>query len=102
MSDLSKGGTNLTTATRPENLKNSNNTSGYTGVSQLKSGRYRANIKFKCKQYHLGVYDTPEDASKAYQEAKKKLYDGFLEWYQENYPNLWEKYKDSIKKRQGD
>ena len=100
MSDLSKGGTNLTAATRPVYMKNSNNTSGYTGVSQLKSGRYRANIKFKCKQYHLGVYDTPEDASKAYQEAKQKLYSNFLDWYQENYHDLWEKYKDSIKKRQ--
>lgn len=100
MSDLSKDGTSLTAATRPKCMKNSNNTSGYTGVSQLKSGKYRANIKFKYKQYHLGVYDDPKDASIAYQEAKKKLYNGFIEWYQENYPDLWEKYKDSIKKRQ--
>ena len=98
--DLSKDGTNLTTATRPKSMKNSNNTSGYTGVSRLKNGRYRANIKFQYKQYHLGVYNKPEDASEAYQEAKKKLYDGFLAWYQETYPDLWDKYKESIKKRQ--
>ena len=81
-------------------MKNSNNTSGYTGVSKLKSGRYRANIKFKCKQYHLGVFDTPEEASAAYKAAKKKLYDGFVDWYKENYPDLWDKYKESIIKRQ--
>ena len=65
----------------------------------MSSTQYISKI-FKYKQYHLGVYDDPKDASIAYQEAKKKLYNGFIEWYQENYPDLQEKYKDSIKKRQ--
>lgn len=44
------------------------NTSGYKGVS--KSGkRWRARIMVEGKEIHLGMYDTPEEAAEAYNEA---------------------------------
>lgn len=73
---------------------NKNNTSGYNGVNLCKSGRYRANITFKRKQYHLGMYDTPEQAYEARKEAEKQIYGDFLKWYQDTYPERWNKIKN--------
>lgn len=45
---------------------NQNNTTGYLGVSQIKStGRYRASLTRERKQVHLGVFDTAEEANQA-------------------------------------
>lgn len=50
------------------------NTTGYRGVTKdKKTGRYSARIFCKGKQTHLGVYDTPEEASAAYLKAKEDL-----------------------------
>ena len=70
---------------------NKNNTTGYNGVNITKSGRYRAYINFKRKQYHLGVYDTAEEAAEARKIAEQKIYGDFLKWYAETYPDKWEK-----------
>lgn len=97
--DLSKGGSSLLSVTSDTIKKN--NTSGYTGVSKLKSGKYRAYINFQRIQFHLGTFDTAENAAIAYKNAKEKIKKKFIDWYKETYPDLWDKYKESIKKRQG-
>ena len=64
-----------------------NNKSGFRGVSWNKNrhggGRWIAVIYFKGTRYRLGFFDTPEEASDAYQEAKARLHGDFLEWYNE-------------------
>ena len=50
------------------------NTSGYKGVYLIKSGRYSSSIYFESKLKHLGTFNTPEEAAKAYQEAKIKYH----------------------------
>lgn len=50
------------------------NSTGFRGVvKNKKTGRYSATIFFKGKITRLGTYDTPEEASAAYLEAKKNL-----------------------------
>ena len=73
---------------------NKNNTSGVKGVYKKKNGKYVAFIGFKMNKYHLGTYDTLEDAKNARQEAEKELYGNFLEWYAQTYPERWNKIKN--------
>ncbi len=62
------------------------NTSGYRGVTFDKSrNKFLAQIRFKNKRYYLGRFDSPEEASKSYQEAKKNLHGKFLDWYENEY-----------------
>lgn len=73
---------NLRLATRAENNinrgLNSSNTSGYVGVSYMKSrGKYRAYITVNSKQISLGLYDTPEEAYQARLEAEQKYFGEF-------------------------
>lgn len=97
-SDLSKGGSSLLGFART--ALNKNSTTGYTGVSKTRNGKkFRAYINFQRKQYHLGTYDTPEEAAAAYREAKEKVFGNFKMWYKKNYPDLWERYKDTINKK---
>jgi len=79
---------------------NRNSSTGIKGVSRMKSGQYRAYINFRRKQYHLGSYDTPDEAAKARKEAEEKIYGEFLEWYQKEYPDLWERVEQASKNRQ--
>ena len=95
---LSKGGSSLLHITSDTIKKN--NTSGFTGVSLMKSGKYRAYINFQRKQFHLGSFDTPEDAAAAYRDAKEKIKTDFIDWYKKAYPDLWDKYKDKVERRQ--
>ena len=44
-------------------------TKKYRGVTREVTGRYRAYIKVKGKQFHLGTFDTPEKAAAAYDVA---------------------------------
>lgn len=55
-----------------------NNTSGYRGVSKVGSGRYGAQIRVNRKYRYLGTFDTPEEASAAYQAAAKELHGEFF------------------------
>jgi hypothetical protein len=55
-----------------------NNTSGFKGVGFNKQvGKYKAAIVKKKKFYHLGYFDTPKEAHKAYRKAAKKLHGEF-------------------------
>lgn len=59
--------------------------SGVKGVGwDKRRKKWRAYIGFKNKSYHLGYFDSKEDAIKVRKTAEKKLFGEFLEWYKEN------------------
>lgn len=74
---------NLRDATGTQNQGNqvelrSNNSTGFKGVSyHKKTRRYRAIITKRGKQVALGYFETPEQASKAYQAAALKYFGEF-------------------------
>ena len=58
--------------------KNSNNTSGYKGVSwHADTAKWRARITYMHKEYHLGLFDTAEEAHAAYCRAAILFYGEF-------------------------
>ena len=68
---------NLREATPAENQQNRAlhplNTSGHPGVTWNKKERkWHAKIAVANKRYHLGLFDTVEEAAAAYADAKKK------------------------------
>lgn len=69
---------NLRDATKSLNAFNSgmwkNNTSGYKGVSWSKQAKkWRAYINYNGKQLHLGFFDDPKQAGKAYRRKLMEL-----------------------------
>lgn len=72
---------NLRSVTKNINLQNqlrpqSNNKSGYLGVCRNSTGKpWRATIMVEGKNKYLGSFFTPQEASEAYQKAKK-IYHG--------------------------
>lgn len=71
---------NLRWATDLMNVHNaggptSRNTSGFRGVSK-EGCRYRAMCKARGITYSLGTFSTPEEASEAYERARKDLHTG--------------------------
>jgi hypothetical protein len=69
---------NLRSVSRSDNMRNQirpqkNNKLKVLGVTQTKSGKFRAQI-FDEKVKVLGVFDTVEEASQAYIQAKRKLH----------------------------
>lgn len=73
---------NLRVASREQNAMNrakqSNNKSGYKGVRFLhKLGKWVAEISANKSHYHLGLYDSAEDASDAYTKAAHELHGDF-------------------------
>ena len=56
------------------------NTSGVKGVYYQK-GKWIAKIVFQQKQYHLGKYDTIEEAAEARRQAESVLFDGVAAHY---------------------
>jgi hypothetical protein len=73
---------NLREATSTQNQYNSSkhkdNTTGFKGVCYHKRDRkYTAQIMKSGKLLHLGYFNTPEEASKAYNEASKQLHGVF-------------------------
>ena len=57
------------------------NTSGVKGV-YFQKGKWLAKIVFQKKQYHLGRYDTIEEAAEARKEAEELLFDGATAHYE--------------------
>jgi hypothetical protein len=72
---------NLRLATNAQNQANRQKVtaaSGYKGVAFHKpNGRWRAAIRHNGKNHHLGVYDTPEEASAAYAKGAERLFGEF-------------------------
>ena len=54
------------------NQKKKHNSTGYTGVHKRRN-KYSARIKHKGKNLYLGLFTTPEEASRAYETKKKEL-----------------------------
>ena len=70
---------NLRPATQKQNCENKghsvNNTSGFRGVSWHKAtSKWSAQIKHNYNRIHLGLFDTAEDASAAYEAAANELF----------------------------
>lgn len=55
-----------------------NNTTGYRGVSQLKSGNYVAYVYYQRKQYRAGIFSTLEEAAKAVEQLRAELVEKHL------------------------
>jgi hypothetical protein len=72
---------NIRIASRAENManrkKHKNNTSGFMGVWQAASGRWRARLWHNNKRHNLGTYDTREEAAHAYDAMARKLHGEF-------------------------
>lgn len=73
---------------RPENLRaagrNENNQHAWKrprslpkGVCLDPTGRYRAQITARSEKHYLGLFDTPEDAKTAYDDAARRLHGEF-------------------------
>lgn len=72
---------NLRPASKQENEINSNKSfgsSGLRGVSKMKTGRFRSYIVQDYRQIHIGVYNTAEEAYKAYIDKREELYPGLV------------------------
>lgn len=68
---------NLRICSHSENMRNQKLRSGseFKGVGFCKiKNKYRARIMLDRKDYHLGYFDTKEDAAKAYAEASKNYH----------------------------
>lgn len=73
---------NLREATTLQNAQNRSaksdaSTSGYRGVEKRPRGRWAAKIVVDGVVMSLGIYNTPEEASKVGEAARKKLLNGF-------------------------
>lgn len=70
---------NLRKASNSENQMNranpcANNQTGHLGVNFNKlANKYAARVQNNGKRVHVGYFDTPEDAAKAYNQAKSEL-----------------------------
>ncbi len=92
-------GTSVTKLETRRDKLNSDNTSGCTGVYPQSShgkrtGRWIAQICFQGKRYYLGCFDELKDAAEARKKAEEQLYDGFLNWYYQEYLPEKEKHSD--------
>lgn len=65
---------NLREATPSQNKANSAPRSSHKGIEILPSGKYRARVRCRGKDYHLGCFSHLEDAKAAYASQSKKLF----------------------------
>lgn len=72
---------NLRVVTAKQNMRNKNITSrsktGLKGVFSLPNGRFRAAIGVNGKTYQIGVFDTPLEAARAYDERARGVHGEF-------------------------
>ena len=71
---------NLRPASHAENVRNGRPRSGgcgYRGVYRVPSRRWCAHIKCNGKDHHLGIFDSPHDAARAYNAAAVELFGEF-------------------------
>lgn len=86
---------NIRVANRFENAQNStkkkNNSSGYKGVNwDTARNKWRAKIMINGKSTHIGIFDKPEDAAKAYDVAAQQAHGSFARLnFPANGGNLW-------------
>lgn len=78
MNGLDNRRINLRLTNRTENARNrgipANNTSGYKGVSLIKSiNRYQVTVCVDGKNYNLGRYETAEEAAKMYKDVVTEI-----------------------------
>lgn len=76
---------NLRIVSNGQNIRNSERTKGQTGYYGVWSfrGKYRAVIYINRKSVHIGVFDTAEEAAKAYDQKSIELFnDGKLNFPQ--------------------
>jgi hypothetical protein len=61
-----------------QNKKQTRGTSKYKGVSLFKeTGKWKASIGVDRKNYHIGYFDSEEEAAKAYDKKTKELFKEF-------------------------
>lgn len=72
---------NMRVCTIAQNCRNSrgraNRIEPYKGISRLSSGRWKATVFCDGTGYYLGVYDTPEEAGRAYDRKATELFGEF-------------------------
>lgn len=87
---------NLRTCSRGQNLMSGHYLpkNGYYGIAQLPSGKWRALITHKRKNYYLGSFTSKKTAAKAYDEAARRLHGKFAKL---NFPRLSERPPESPK-----
>ncbi len=59
------------------------NTSGFRGVYRRRDNLYRVGIGFKGRKFHLGIYQTYEDAVRVRLEAEQFIHDEYVQRYEE-------------------
>lgn len=57
-----------------------NNTTGYKGVSRCRGSRFQAGIKLNGKRFHLGTFNTAEEAFEAYKLKAIELHGVFAKY----------------------
>lgn len=70
---------NLRPLTHSQNIANGKSTtssSGYRGVTALKTGKFLAQVMKNYKNHHLGQFDSAEEAHQAYLRARDLLFPG--------------------------
>tara|TARA_R110000796_G_scaffold9452_10_gene32215 strand:- start:872 stop:1411 length:540 start_codon:yes stop_codon:yes gene_type:complete len=73
---------NLRACTQVQNARNlkkyKSNSTGFRGVQPHGKGKFRAQIRNNKKLVHLGIFETAELASQAYETAKSDLHGEFV------------------------
>jgi hypothetical protein len=72
---------NLRLATQAENVRNKGltkaNTTGFKGVEQLPSGKWRAHLRAAGKRLRFGPFETAEEAARSYDVAAHREHGSF-------------------------